>query len=81
MFWVGIANKAHKNFGQFYDLQEEAEKNKLCYDLIIGKPTNKNLFKDFDHAINLLQKIKNSRIIDEDNLVEYSKNVIAAIAK
>jgi hypothetical protein len=76
---IGIANKAHKNFGQFYDLQIEAEKNNLCYDLILGKPTNKNLFKDYDHAVKLLLNIKNSRLIDADDLNEYSKKVIKAI--
>lgn len=78
---IGIANKAHKNFGQFYDLQSEAEKNNLCYDLIIGKPTNRNLFKDYDHAVKLLQNIKNSRLIDADDLKEYSKKVISAISE
>lgn len=77
---IGIANKAHKNFGQFYDLQIEAEKNNLCYDLILGKPTNKNLFKDYDHAVKLLLNIKNSRLIDADDLNEYSKKVIKAIS-
>jgi hypothetical protein len=77
---MGIANKAHKNFGQFYDLQIEAEKNNLCYDLILGKPTNKNLFKDYDHAVKLLLNIKNSRLIDADDLNEYSKKVITAIS-
>ena len=78
---IGIANKAHKNFGQFYDLQKEAEKNNLCYDLILGKPTNRNLFKDYDHAVKLLQNIKNSRLIDADDLNEYSKKVISAISE
>ena len=78
---IGIANKAHKNFGQFYDLQSEAEKNNLCYDLILGKPTNRNLFKDYDHAVKLLQNIKNSRLIDADDLKEYSKKVISAISE
>lgn len=78
---IGIANKAHKNFGQFFDLQDEAVKNNLCYDLILGKPTNKSLFKDFDHAVKLLQNIKNSRLIDADDLHDYSKKVIAAISE
>jgi Protein of unknown function (DUF3037) len=78
---ISILNKAHKNFGQFYDLQKEAIEKKLRYDLIIGKPKSKNLFKDFDHAINLLQKIENTNLIDEDNLKEYSEKVITAISK
>ena len=78
---ISIANKAHKNFGQFYDLQGEAEKNNLSYDLILGKPTNRNLFKDFDHAVTLLQKIDKTRLFFEDDLDTYSKNVITAISK
>lgn len=76
-----ILDKAHKNFGQFYDLQKEAEEKKLRYDLIIGKPKSKNLFRDFDHAIKLLGNIKNSSLIDEDDLVEYSEKVITAISE
>lgn len=76
-----ILDKAHKNFGQFYDLQKEAEEKKLRYDLIIGKPKSKNLFKDYDHAIKLLEKIENTSLIDEDNLREYSEKVISAISE
>jgi hypothetical protein len=76
-----ILDKAHKNFGQFYDLQNEAKQKKLRYDLIIGKPKSRNLFKDYDHAIKLLENIENTKIISEDNLREYSEKVIEAISK
>ena len=62
-------------------MQKEAEEKKLRYDLIIGKPKSKSLFKDYDHAIKLLEKIKNTSLIDEDNLREYSEKVISAISE
>jgi hypothetical protein len=74
-----IANKAHKNFGQFYDLREEAISQGLRYDLIIGKPSNKNLFKEFDHSIELLSTLKHVSIVDESKLKEYSEKIISAI--
>ncbi|WP_338374895.1 DUF3037 domain-containing protein [uncultured Flavobacterium sp.] len=77
----GILDKAHKNFGQFYDLEKEAEEKKLRYDLIIGKPKSKDLFRDFDHAIKLLQKVNHVSLIDEDELDAYSIKVIKEISK
>lgn len=75
-----IAEKAYKNLGQFIDLQNEAEKNNLRYDLIVGKPKSKSLFKDYDHAITLLEKIKYSSIIEEDQIKKYSVKAIEAIS-
>jgi hypothetical protein len=74
-----IADKAHKNFGQFYDLQNEAIENKLRYDLIVGEPKNSDFFKEFDHAILLLQNLPNVKIIHDSELEDYSKKIVSAI--
>lgn len=74
-----IAEKAYKNLGQFIDLENEAKKNNLCYDLILGRPKSKGLFKDYDHAISLLEKINYSRIIEENEINNYSLKAIKAI--
>jgi hypothetical protein len=76
-----IAEKAYKNLGQFIDLENEASKNNLRYDLILGRPKAKNLFKDYDHAISLLEKIKHAKIIEEDEIVDYSFMAIKAITE
>lgn len=74
-----IANKAHKNFGQFYDLQDEAVVKKLRYDLIIGEPHDNKLYKEFEHAISLLENLKNVKIIHESELKIYSEKIVSAI--
>lgn len=76
-----IADKAHKNFGQFFDLREEAQKKKLRYDLLLGKPSNRKLFKDYDHAISLLGNLENVTLIEENDLKDYSEKVISAISE
>lgn len=76
-----IADKAYRNLGQFIDLENEAEKNNLRYDLILGKPSSKSLFKEYDHAITLLEKIKHASLIEEDKIQQYSLKAIRAITE
>lgn len=76
-----IAEKAYKNLGQFIDLENEAKNNNLRYDLIIGRPKFKSLFKDYDHAISLLDKIKYARIIEENEIDNYALKAIKAITE
>jgi hypothetical protein len=74
-----IADKAHKNFGQFYDLQNEAVQNKLRYDLIVAQPNNSRLFKEFEHAVLLLENLPNVKIINASELEQYSAKIVAAL--
>lgn len=74
-----IAEKAYKNLGQFIDLENEAKKNNLRYDLIIGRPQSKSLFKEYDHALSLLEKIKYAKLVEEKEIDLYSLKAIKAI--
>jgi hypothetical protein len=76
-----IADKAYKNVGQFFDLENEAIEKNLRYDLIVGRPTSKSLLKEYDHALNLLSKIKHSSVIEEDEISKYSLKAIKAITE
>lgn len=76
-----IAEKAYKNLGQFIDLENEAKKNNLRYDLILGRPKSKSLFRDYDHAISLLEKINYAKIIEENEINNYSLKAIKAITE
>ncbi|MFV8337152.1 DUF3037 domain-containing protein [Flavobacterium sp. RSP29] len=67
-----IAEKAYKNFGQFTDLRNEAIENNLRYDLLLAKPQNIDFFKEYDHAIKLLQNLDNVKLILEENITDYS---------
>ena len=75
----GIAKKAYENFGLFTDLKNEAEVNNLRYDLLIGKPESKDLFKEFDHALNLLNTLDKVDIVLEEDIEKYSKKAIKAL--
>jgi hypothetical protein len=76
-----LMNKAYKSFGLFTDLEVEAERDNLRYDLIVSKPTRQDLFNDFDHSIKLLNKIKNVEIVLEDEIENYSKRAVNALLK
>lgn len=76
-----IAEKAYRNLGQFIDLEENAEKKNLRFDLILGKPSSKSLFKEYDHAVKLLEKIKFSKLIEEDKIIEYANKTSYEITK
>lgn len=76
-----IADKAYKNLGQFIDLEENAKSKNLRFDLILGKPSSKELFKEYDHAVKLLEKIKFSKLIEEDKIAEYAKKTSLEITK
>ncbi len=75
----GIIEKAHKNLGQFTDLESDGTGFK--YNLIIGRPASKKLFKYYDSAIAILEKLKYTDIIEEKDISNYSKNVINNISK
>lgn len=74
-----IAEKAYKNFGLFTDLKNEAEVLNLKYDLLIGLPSSKELYKDFDHALKLLQNLDRVDIILENDIEDYSSKAFEAI--
>lgn len=75
----GLAEKAYKNFGLFTDLRNEASSNNLRYDLLIARPTLKSLYREFDHALGLLETLQRVDIILEENIEEYSKKAIKAL--
>jgi hypothetical protein len=76
-----IADKAYKNLGQFIDLENNAKNKNLRFDFILGKPSSKFLFKEYDHAVKLLEKIKFSEIIDEDEIEQYAKRTKSELMK
>lgn len=77
----GIADKAYKNYGLFTDLKSEAEINKLRYDLLVARPSDRNLFREFDHAINLLSNLQKVDIIFEEEIENYSNKAFKALTK
>lgn len=71
-----ISEKAHRNIGLIIDLENKARTSALKFDFLVGKPKKKELFKEYDHSIHLLEKFDNSNIIEEDDIEKYSKEAI-----
>lgn len=76
-----ISRKAHQNYGLFIDLDSVETLGKHKYDLLIKRPSKKQLFKEYDHSLSLLSKIKKVRIFEENKIPEYTRNLIRTIAK
>jgi len=76
-----ITEKAYKNFGQFSDLSSNLKHKNVRFDLLIARPTSKKMYKTFDHALTLLDKIDLVNIIDENRISEYSQYAIENITK
>lgn len=76
-----IAEKAYKNFGLFTDLENEANENNYRYDLLLAKPQKREYFKEYDHAIKLLHKLKTVKLIPEDELSNYSEYTYKQLIK
>lgn len=74
-----ISEKAYKNLGQFIDLNKVAKERSLSYDLLVGRPSDKKFYKAYDHALYLLEKIEHSRIVEEDQIYNYSQKAINAL--
>lgn len=74
-----IARKAHENYGLFVDLESIASKENYRYDLLLGRPTKKELFKEYDHSIKLLEKIDRIKLIEEPQISEYTQKLIISI--
>ena len=69
--------KAYQYFGQFLDLDAFAVKNNFQFDVILAKPKIRPLFKAYDNAIRLLDIPERVSLIEQDDLVEYSKKTAA----
>ncbi|WP_161555159.1 DUF3037 domain-containing protein [Dokdonia sinensis] len=76
----GIEDKAHKHLGLFIDLQNEAEEQNLRYDLLVSRPKERSFYKDYDHALKLLELPKRLKIIEEEGIDRYSKKAIKALS-
>lgn len=74
-----IQRKAWQYFGQFEDLQDFANEKDYFFDVILAKPKSKELFKPYNNAIRLLQKPQRVKLIEPDDLSEYSKETFDLI--
>ncbi len=74
-----ISEKTHRNIGLVIDLEEKARDKDLKFDFLVGKPTKRELYKEYEHSLYLLEKFEYSNIIEEDNIKNYSREAINSI--
>ncbi|AFM05408.1 hypothetical protein Fleli_3068 [Bernardetia litoralis DSM 6794] len=77
-----IDNKANRFFGKFIQFQEQAEKESYIFDVFVTKPKRGALYKQYDKALQILEKAPIQLMEEEEiesyvgNTVEYISNVI-----
>lgn len=76
-----VANKAHLTYGLLVDLEDVAIKKNLNYDLLLGIPTKKDLFKEYDHSKKLLGQLDRINLIEESLIDNYSQKLIKSISR
>jgi hypothetical protein len=76
-----IQNKATQFFGYVYQLADYAKINSSRFDFLVSKPQNKELIRDYENALDILDfdKTLPKRIITEDKLEEYSQETVDEI--
>lgn len=78
----GIIQKARNNLGEFTDLESEVDKKEYKCNIIVGKPSDRKLYKSYDNALNILHKLPaTTKIIEEDELKKYSQEVVDAVSQ
>ncbi len=72
-----INDKSVLLYGKLNLLVEKAEQENLRYDLLVSKPQDKNLFRAFDKALNILESSEApKKIITEDQYSSYVENAV-----
>lgn len=74
-----ITDKATLNVGQFTVLRPYAEQNNARFDVLVARPKDRQLFKPYEQAIQLLGDQPFVKIVEEDNLDDYSQKTADAL--
>uniref|UniRef100_UPI0025C3C661 hypothetical protein n=1 Tax=Bernardetia sp. TaxID=1937974 RepID=UPI0025C3C661 len=73
-----IDNKANRYFGKFFQLQEQAEKENYIFDVFVAKPREKKLYKQYDRALQILEKAP-IKLMEEEQIESYVENTVKYI--
>lgn len=67
-----LQDKSFRWYGEFSQLEEQAQNEHLKFDLLLAKPQNKALFSSYDDVLQVLESIPtNKTIIEENQLKDY----------
>ncbi|CAL2055944.1 DUF3037 domain-containing protein [Tenacibaculum sp. 190524A05c] len=75
-----ILNITFKHFGLFTALSDEAKRDNLRYDLFVSKPSEKSFFRDYDYSLSFLDNLSTVRIVEEEEIDNYTKKAIKALS-
>jgi hypothetical protein len=78
----GIQEKSARNFGYLTLLSQTAEEKNYTFDILVTRPSDKNLYSAYDKALKVLEAVKTSKkIIEEPQFEEYSSELLDQIIK
>ncbi|GAB3712996.1 hypothetical protein GCM10027592_51900 [Spirosoma flavus] len=74
-----ITDKATLNVGQFTVLRPFAEQRNARFDVLVARPKDRQLYKPYDQAIQLLSDQPFVKIVEEEQLDTYSEKTAKAL--
>lgn len=74
-----ITGKAYRYCGEFIDLEEYASDHKINFDLLLSKPQDQSLFRNYDDAIRILSRPKHVNLVEYEELSDYAKLTAQAL--
>jgi len=76
----GIQNKAFRWYGELNQFKEQAEKENIKFDIIVGRPDNNNFYPIYDKALKILDDIEsNKQIVEEAEIKEYAFKALRTV--
>lgn len=78
----GIQEKSARNFGYLTLLSQTALEKNYTFDILVTRPSDRNLYSAYDKALKVLEAAKTSKkIIEEPQFEEYSSELVEQIIK
>jgi hypothetical protein len=71
-----IQRKGEQYFGKYALLQDYATDNQVRFDLLLSRPSKRQLYKVYDQALEDIARAGNIEIIEDDGLKAYAERTI-----
>jgi Protein of unknown function (DUF3037) len=78
----GIQEKSARNFGYLTLLNQTAKDKNYTFDILVSRPSSRNLFASYDKALRVLESVPTSKkIIEESQFDDYSGEIVGQIVR
>lgn len=74
-----IQQKTERYFGQLTLLSSSALERNWHFDLLLAKPSNRNLFSSYDRAIHVLEQVPHTEIWEGEAIERYSEKTVETL--